>query len=229
MLLESIEETTSEYTSSNSLKDKIKAVKKCGEQVQNALIEVQKYKCICAYQECKTPNRKVKVLCGRLKARWRKIPFCRINETNRSVLKQSELAKIETGNRSAELCEQIREAKEKSSKTSQIDVVEVSDDDASEEETATKPQFMPQGKLKDTADKDNATGSRSKDVNSKINSTLQTKKKSNQCLEDGNPKVHGSVVKKPNSKENIRPNGVSTVIDSHRKNDSLPRGAKHMM
>ena len=69
VLLESIEETTSEYTSHKSLTDKMKAVKKSREQVSTALKNVQKYKYV-AYQGCKASNRKVKVLCGRLKRRW---------------------------------------------------------------------------------------------------------------------------------------------------------------
>ena len=224
VLLESIEETTSEYTSHRSLTDKIKAVKKSGEQVQSALTEVQKYRCI-TYEECKVPNRKVKVLCGRLKGRRRKIPLLKIKEANRVSLKQRVLAKIESGNKPAEFCEQNRGANEEATKELQVDDFEVSDDN-DERKTVVKPELTPHRKLTNTPVEDNATHPRSKYI-SERNSSDQTNKNQSQFMDIGifftaqNSEVEGSASKKfaeqSESKANVRPKSMPTAIDFHGK------------
>ena len=223
VLLESIEETTSEYTSHKSLTDKIKAVKKSGEQVQSALTEVQKCRCI-TYEECKVPNRKVKALCGRLKGRRRKIPSLKIKEVNLSTLKQRVLAKRESGNTPAEFCEQSR-GKEEASKELQVDIVD--GDKASERKTVVKPKFAPPRKLRDTPDKDIANGSRSEDF-SERNPSDQTNKKGTGCTDVGhffraqNFEVNGSALKQfvdqRESKLNVQPKKMPPVTDFHRRN-----------
>ena len=223
VLLESIEETTSEYTSHKSLTDKIKAVKKSGEQVQSALTEVQKYKCV-TYEECKVPNRKVKALRGRLKGRRRKIPLLKIKEVNMSTLKQRVLAKRDSGNKPAEFCVQNRGANEEASKELQVDVVD--GDVASKRKTVVKPKFAPPRKLRDTLDKDNVVGPRSKDI-SQRNPSDQTNKKRTQRMDVGNffkgqnSEVDGSdsrqFVEQRESRANVRPKSIPTAIDFHGK------------
>ena len=108
ILLESVQETTSEYTSHKSLTDKIEAVKKSVEKATRVLRKLHrsKYKYV-AFQACKTPNRMVKVICGRLKRRWGNV----LNEPT-------------------ELCEQSRGV---NVEELQVDVIEVSNDESSNE------------------------------------------------------------------------------------------------
>ena len=234
VLLESIEETTSEYTSHKSLTDKIKAVKKSGEQVQIALTEVQKYRCI-TYEECKVPNRKVKALCGRLRGRRRKIPLLKIKEANTNTLKQRLLAKRESGNTPAEFCEQSR-GNEEESKKLQVDVID--GDKLSKRKTVVKPKFAPPRKLRDTPDKDNANGSRSKDF-SERNSSDKFNKNETQCMDVGNFfGAQNSEVNAPTSKQfaeqreskpNVRPKRMPTVIDFHGINGHKTPDARYLL
>ena len=94
----------------------MKAVKKSREQVSSALKNVQKYKYV-AYQGCKAPNRKVKVLCGRLKRDGERFRFCKMKETDRKWT----LVKKEPVNEPTEFCEQSREMNQDAST---VDVIE---------------------------------------------------------------------------------------------------------
>ena len=183
VLLESIEETTSEYTSHKSLTDKMKAVKKSGEQVEIAMTEVEKYKFV-TFEECKVPNRKVKALCGRLKGRRRKIPLLKIKEMNRSTLKQRMLAKRESESKPAEFCEQNRGTKEEASK--EVDVVEVSDDDeASKRKTVVKPELRDTPRSKDISERNPSSASKqSADVRPKMPTVVDSHKKNGPAIPD---------------------------------------------
>ena len=94
ILLESIKDTItySGSTSHKSFTDKMEAVKKSGDQVQNALVEVRKYKHV-GFQEGKTSKRKLKKLFGQLKIIQRKIPLSKIKSVNRNVMKLRLLSK----------------------------------------------------------------------------------------------------------------------------------------
>ena len=125
VLLESVQETTSEYTSRKNLTDKMEAVKKTVEEVTKVLRKVHrsKYKYV-AYQACKTLNRMVKVLCGRIRRRW---------------------------SEPIEFCKQSRGVNVEASEELQVDVTEVSDDETSEKNTLTKPELRRKRKIPDSA------------------------------------------------------------------------------
>ena len=132
ILLESIKDTItySGSTSHKSFRDKLKAVKKSGEQVRTSLMGVQKYKHV-AFQEEKISKRKVKTLFGQLKMTQKTIPFFRIKSVNRNVMKQQLLSKSLTNRHQIGL----RGANEESdveiveAPKSKPEVIEVSDDE----------------------------------------------------------------------------------------------------
>ena len=163
ILLESIKDTIT-YCGSTSYKgfiDKMKAVKKSGEEVSCALTEVQKYKHV-AYQDGKISNKKLKMVCGELKTTRRKIPFSKIKAVGRNVMKQRLLSKIVTKRSQRKLREQNRDsdsgAHEESdveiveAPESEAEVIEVSDDDESIEFSFSSPEDDVEKKMPVTLD-----------------------------------------------------------------------------
>ena len=160
MLLESIKDTItySWSISHKSFTDKMRAVKKSGEQVSGAMMEAQKYIHV-VYQEGKTSSRKLKTICGQLKITRKKIPFIKVKAMSRNVMKQRLLSKTVTNSQRTELRGQNRDADAETDEDSDVEIVqapesrteviEVSDDEDFVEKMGVKPEQTQQRNVKD--------------------------------------------------------------------------------
>ena len=161
MLLESIKDTItySGSISHKSFTDKMRAVKKSGQQVSGAMMEAQKYIHV-VYQEGKTTSsRKLKGMCCQLKITRKKIPFFKVKAVSRNVMKQKLLSNISINSQQTELREQNRDADAETDEDSDVEIVEapesrtevidISDDEDFAEKIAVKPEQTQQRKVKD--------------------------------------------------------------------------------
>ena len=169
MLLESIKDTItySGSISHKSFTDKMRAVKKSGEQVSGAMMEAQKYIHV-VYQEGKTSSRKLKTICGQLKNTRKKIPFFKVKAMSRNVMKQRLLSKTLINSQRTELREQNRDADAETDEDSDVEIVEapesrtevidISDDEDYVEKIVMRTEQTQQRNVKDEK-KDKVAGS----------------------------------------------------------------------
>ena len=151
ILLESIKDTItySGTTSHKSFTDKLKAVKKSGEQVRTSLMAVQKYKHV-TFQEEKISKRKVKTLFGQLKMTQKTIPFFRIKSVNRNVMKQQLLSRSLTNRHQIGIRGTNEEPDVEINEVPKLKpgVIEVSDDEDLSDRRLVKPERTQKSKAK---------------------------------------------------------------------------------